>query len=91
MEVAKAVGLGDLTFFSKVGYGGGGRATVAHLAAAVATGQATVEWPGGRASAAAGPGRGRTPPSSSPRPPDKWTGPFGLLRPADEIGMLAAR
>lgn len=36
VEVAKAVGLGDLTFFSKVGYGGGGScATVAHLAAAV--------------------------------------------------------
>lgn len=43
VEVAKALGLGDLTFFSKVGYGGGGScATVAHLAAAIATGQATV-------------------------------------------------
>lgn len=43
VEVAKAIGAGDVTFFSKIGYGGGGScATVGHLAAAVATGQATV-------------------------------------------------
>ncbi len=35
VEVAKAIGAGDVTFFSKVGYGGGGScATVGHLAAA---------------------------------------------------------
>ncbi|MBK3582013.1 lipid-transfer protein, partial [Streptomyces sp. MBT65] len=43
VELAKAVGFGDLTFFSKIGYGGGGScATVAHLATAIAAGQATV-------------------------------------------------
>ena len=43
VEVAKAIGAGDVTFFSKVGYGGGGGcATVGHLAMAIATGQATV-------------------------------------------------
>ncbi|MFG2603971.1 lipid-transfer protein [Streptomyces sp. NPDC048514] len=91
VELAKAVGFGDLTFFSKVGYGGGGScATVAHLAAAIATGQATVgvAWRSRK--------RG-----SGPRPwtntavqlptPAQWTRPFGLLRPADEIAMLARR
>src|SRR5689334_23406288 len=39
VEVAKNIGAGDLTFFSRVGYGGGGGcATVAHLAMAIATG-----------------------------------------------------
>src|SRR6478735_2430812 len=33
VEVAKAIGAGDVTFFSKVGYGGGGScATLGHLA-----------------------------------------------------------
>lgn len=91
VELAKACGFGDLTFFSKVGYGGGGScATVAHLAAAVATGQASVgvAWRSRK--------RG-----SGPRPwtntavqlptPAQWTRPFGLLRPVDEIAMLARR
>jgi acetyl-CoA acetyltransferase len=91
VELAKAVGLGDLTFFSKVGYGGGGScATVAHLAAAIASGQAAVgvAWRSRK--------RG-----SGPRPwtnttvqlptPAQWTRPFGLLRPADEIALLTRR
>ncbi|MGW4563377.1 lipid-transfer protein [Streptomyces sp. NPDC004561] len=91
VELAKAVGFGDLTYFGKVGYGGGGScATVAHLAAAIASGQATVgvAWRSRK--------RG-----SGPRPwtsttvqlptPAQWTRPFGLLRPADEIAMLARR
>ena len=91
VELAKAVGFGDLTFFSKVGYGGGGScATVAHLAAAIASGQASVgvAWRSRK--------RG-----SGPRPwtnttvqlptPAQWTRPFGLLRPADEIAMLTRR
>ncbi|MFE9005070.1 lipid-transfer protein [Streptomyces sp. NPDC007875] len=91
VEVAKAIGAGDVTFFSKAGYGGGGScATVAHLAAAIATGQASVgvAWRSRK--------RG-----SGPRPwtntrvqlpaPAQWTRPYGLLRPADEIGLLARR
>ncbi|NBE56737.1 lipid-transfer protein, partial [Streptomyces sp. YC537] len=43
VEIAKTIGAGDVTFFSKAGFGGGGScATIAHLAAAVATGQANV-------------------------------------------------
>ncbi|GAB2576887.1 lipid-transfer protein [Streptomyces capparidis] len=91
VELAKAIGAGEVTFFSKVGYGGGGScATVAHLAAAIAAGQARVgvAWRSRK--------RG-----SGPRPwtstavqlptPAQWTRPFGLLRPVDEIAMLTRR
>jgi acetyl-CoA acetyltransferase len=91
VEVAKAVGAGDVTFFSRVGFGGGGScATIGHLAMAIATGQAEVgvAWRSRK--------RG-----SGPRPwtdtvhqlptPAQWTRPFGLLRPVDEIAVLARR
>ncbi len=43
VEVARNVGLGDITFFSQVGYGGGaGCGVVGHAAMAVATGQCNV-------------------------------------------------
>ena len=47
VDIARNLGLGDITFFSQVGYGGGaGCATVGHAAMAVATGQArtVVAW-----------------------------------------------
>lgn len=91
VEIAKNIGAGDITFFSEVGFGGGGGcATVGHIAMAVATGQANVgvAWRSRK--------RG-----SGPRPwtntevqlptPGQWTRPFGLLRPADEIAMLTRR
>ena len=91
VQVAKNVGFGDITFFSQIGYGGGaGCATVGHLAMAIATGQARVgvAWRSRK--------RG-----SGPRPwtnttqqlpvPAQWSRPWGLLRPADEIGMLTRR
>ncbi|MEV4450915.1 lipid-transfer protein, partial [Streptomyces mirabilis] len=91
VEVAKAVGLGDLTFFSKVGYGGGGScATVAHLAGAVATGQATVGVAWRSRKRGSGPRPWKNTAVQLPTPA-QWTRPFGLLRPADEIGMLARR
>ena len=43
VDVARNVGLGDITFFSEVGYGGGaGCGAVGHAAMAVATGQCNV-------------------------------------------------
>jgi acetyl-CoA acetyltransferase len=91
VEVAKALGLGDLTFFSKVGYGGGGScATVAHLAAAVATGQATVGVAWRSRKRGSGPRPWKNTAVQLPTPA-QWTRPFGLLRPVDEIGMLARR
>ena len=90
-DIAKNIGAGDVTFFSRVGYGGGGGcATVGHVAMAVATGQARVgvAWRSRK--------RG-----SGPRPwtltegglatPMQWTRPWGLIRPVDEIGMLTRR
>jgi acetyl-CoA acetyltransferase len=91
VEIAKAIGAGDVTFFSKVGYGGGGScATVAHLAAAITTGQATV----GVAWRSRKRGSGKRPWTdvrAQLPTPAQWTRPFGLLRPADEIGMLTRR
>lgn len=91
VEVAKALGLGDLTFFSKVGYGGGGScATVAHLAAAIATGQATVGVAWRSRKRGSGPRPWRNTSAQLPTPA-QWTRPFGLLRPSDEIAMLTRR
>ena len=91
VEIAKNLGMGDISFFSQIAYGGGGGcATIGHLAMAIATGQANVgvAWRSRK--------RG-----SGPRPwsaanvglptPLEWTRPFGLLRPADEIGILTRR
>lgn len=91
VEVAKAIGAGDVTFFSKVGYGGGGScATVAHLAAAVATGQASVGVAWRSRKRGSGPRPWKNTSVQLPTPA-QWTRPYGLLRPADEIGMLARR
>jgi acetyl-CoA acetyltransferase len=92
VDVARAVGLGDITYFGEIGYGGGaGCATVGHAAMAVATGQceAAVAW------------RARKRAAKTSRPwaqvnqrlggAPQWTRPFGLLRPVDEIAMLARR
>ena len=91
VELAKAIGAGDVTFFSRIGFGGGGScATVAHLAMAVATGQAGV----GVAWRSRKRGSGKRPWTNTAQQlptPAQWTRPFGLLRPADEIGMLARR
>ncbi len=92
VDLARNVGLGDITWFSQVGYGGGAACGVVGQAAmAVATGQANVvvAW---RA-------RKRADPASRPWAQvggrlagnHQWTRPFGLLRPVDEIAMLTRR
>ena len=92
VEVARSVGLGDITWFSQVGFGGGaGCGVVGQAAMAVATGQCTtaVAW---RA-------RKRADPTSRPwaqaqarlADTSQWTRPFGILRPVDEIAMLTRR
>ncbi|MEY9842545.1 lipid-transfer protein [Streptacidiphilus sp. EB103A] len=91
VELAKSIGAGDITFFSRTGFGGGGScATVAHLAMAVATGQAGVgvAWRSRKRGSGVRPwtNTGVQLPT-----PAQWTRPFGLLRPADEIAMLARR
>jgi acetyl-CoA acetyltransferase len=92
VEVARSVGLGDITFFSQIGYGGGaGCATVGQAAMAVATGQCSV--------AVAWRARKRAAKGSRPWAQVRqrisghwqWSRPFGVLRPVDEIAMLTRR
>ncbi|MCC3770325.1 lipid-transfer protein [Streptomyces sp. UNOC14_S4] len=91
VEIAKAIGAGDVTFFAKAGYGGGGScATVAHLAAAITTGQATVGVAWRSRKRGSGPRPWRNTTAQLPTPA-QWTRPYGLLRPVDEIAMLARR
>jgi acetyl-CoA acetyltransferase len=92
VEVARGVGLGDITYFGEIGYGGGaGCAAVGHAAMAVATGQCrvAVAWRARKRSA-----KGSRPwaqVSQRLTGATQWSRPFGLLRPVDEIAMLARR
>ncbi len=91
-EVARNVGLGDVTYFGEIGYGGGaGCGTVGHAAMAIATGQCevAVAWRARKRSA-----KGSRPWSNVAARlggAQQWTRPFGLLRPVDEIAMLTRR
>jgi acetyl-CoA acetyltransferase len=92
VDVARSVGLGDITFFSQIGFGGGaGCGVVTHAAMAVATGQAdvVVAW---RARKRAS--RASRPWANVPSRIDdngQWSRPWGLLRPVDEISVLMRR
>jgi acetyl-CoA acetyltransferase len=92
VEVARNLGLGGITFFGQVGYGGGaGCGTTGHAALAVATGQCevAVAW---RARKRAD--KGSRPWAQTSRrldTPWQWSRPFGLLRPVDEIAMFTRR
>lgn len=97
--LSMSLGLGDVTYFNQVGYGGGaGCATVGYAALGVVSGQCdvAVAWrsrkrgaPEARPWMRAG---GGTPASTGaiPRAAD-WYRPWGLLRPVDQIAMLARR
>jgi acetyl-CoA acetyltransferase len=90
--VARNIGAGDITFFSQVGYGGGaGCATVGHAAMAVAAGQANVvvAWRSRKRSARSA--RIWASAAESVAASSRWSRPWGLLRPADEVAMLARR
>jgi acetyl-CoA acetyltransferase len=92
VTLAKSVGVGDITYFSQVGYGGGaGCATVGHAAIAIATGQAdvVVAWRSRKRGAASSRPWAAAP--SNLAVPGQWTRPAGLLRPVDEVAMLARR
>ena len=91
VDVARSIGLGDLSFFAQVGYGGGAPcATVGLAAMAVATGQASVvlAWRARKRSKAFRPWA-----MTPQRVPGhrQWSRPWGLVRPVDEIAMLATR
>jgi acetyl-CoA acetyltransferase len=95
IEVARVAGLGDLTFFSKIGYGGGAAcATVQQAAMAVATGVADVvvcyrafnERSGHRF----GSGAHRGEPTAEGIAMS-WVSSFGLMTPASWVAMFAQR
>ena len=91
VEVAKNIGAGDVTFFAKVGYGGGGGpGVVGLLAMAVATGRCRVgvAWRSRKRGSGQRPWAGV---QAQVTPASAWTRPWGLLRPVDEIAMLTRR
>ncbi len=92
VEIARNLGLGDITYFGQVGYGGGaGCGVVGQAAMAVAAGQCNVAvaWRSRkRGSASARPWAGV---ADRVKGNHQWTRPFGLLRPVDEIAMLTRR
>lgn len=91
-EIARNLGMGDITFFSQVGYGGGaGCGAVGHVAMAVATGMANVGvvW---RSRKRSDP-RKRVWAHVGARVTDHWkySRPWGLIRPVDEVAMFWRR
>jgi acetyl-CoA acetyltransferase len=92
VDIARNLGLGEVTFFSQVGYGGGaGCGVVGHAAMAVATGQASVAvaWRSRKRGARAA--RPWSQVANRVGGSHQWSRPWGLLRPVDEIAMLARR
>ena len=91
VDIARSVGLGEISYFSQVGYGGGAAcATVGHAAMAVATGQATVAvaW---RARKRGGRRRPWAATAERIAGSRQFSQPWGLVRPVDEIAMIARR
>jgi acetyl-CoA acetyltransferase len=92
-ELGKNLGFGDITFFSQVSHGGGGGpATVGHLAMAIATGQCRVgvAW----RSRKSGSGKriwSDQAASAQLVTAANWSRPWGAIRPVDEIALLTQR
>ena len=93
IEVARAVGAADLSFYSQINYGGGAAVgTIAQAAMAVATGQATTvvcyRAMNGRSGKRMGQGVSGDI-SSSDLIHWSWYMPFGMLIPGSWIAMIA--
>jgi acetyl-CoA acetyltransferase len=93
IEVARAVGAGDLSFFSRINYGGGAAVgTIAQAAMAIATGQATTvvcyRAMNGRSGKRMGQGVSGDI-SSSDLIHWSWYMPYGMLIPGSWIAMIA--
>ena len=97
IEVARNLGIGDLTFFSRIHHGGGaGCATIQQAALAIAAGVAEVvvcyrafnERSGRRFGAGV---QDRAPVVNSESAHYSWYSPFGLLTPAQWVAMFARR
>jgi acetyl-CoA acetyltransferase len=91
-EIVRDLGLSDLAFYARTPAGGGGGCgTVGHAAMAVATGQAevVVAWRARKRSGRASRVWAQTEERVGGR--HQWLRPWGLIRPVDEIAMLAKR
>jgi acetyl-CoA acetyltransferase len=97
IELARSLGMGELTFFSRVHYGGGAAcATVQQAAMAVDAGVADVvvcyrafnERSGSRFGAGV---QGRPPLATAESAQFSWYAPHGLLTPASWVAMFAQR
>jgi acetyl-CoA acetyltransferase len=97
IEVARSLGLGELTFFSRIHYGGGAACATVHQAAmAVASGVAEVvvcyrafnERSGHRFGTGV---QGRPPVANAENASFAWYAPHGLLTPASWVAMFAQR
>jgi len=97
IEIARNLGIGELTFFSRVHHGGGaGGGTIQQAAMAVATGVADVvvcyrafnERSGNRFGAGV---QGRPPQANAESAHFSWYAPQGLLTPAQWVAMFARR
>lgn len=93
IEVARAVGAGDLSFFSQINYGGGAAVgTIAQAAMAVATGQASTvvcyRAMNGRSGKRMGQGVSGDI-TSSDLIHWSWYTPYGMLIPGSWIAMIA--
>ena len=91
VHIAFCLGIPDLRFFTEVGHGGGsGCALIGHAALAIEAGVANVvivyrarnRSTGGRPWARAGTAVGGD---------SQWSVPFGVIRPVDQVAMLARR
>jgi len=97
IEIARSLGMGDLTFFSRIHYGGGAAcATIQQAAMAVASGVADVvvcyrafnERSGHRFGTGV---QGRAPVANAENANFAWYAPQGLLTPASWVAMFAQR
>jgi len=97
IEVARSLGMGELTFFSRIHYGGGAACATVHQAAmAVATGVADVvacyrafnERSGHRFGTGV---QGRPPAATAESAQFSWYAPQGLLTPASWVAMFGQR
>jgi acetyl-CoA acetyltransferase len=97
IEIARSLGMGDLTFFSRIHYGGGAACATVHQAAmAVASGVADVvvcyrafnERSGNRFGAGV---QGRLPAPNAENAQFAWYAPHGLLTPASWVAMFGQR
>ncbi len=97
IEIARSLGMGELTFFSRIHYGGGaGCGTIQQAALAVQAGVADVvvcyrafnERSGNRFGAGV---QDRPPVPNAETANFAWYAPFGLLTPAQWVAMAAQR